>query len=193
MDKQGIVRVLGPALAAAAVVLLVGVLVFKSEWGGEQPAPGKPLTPSAATKGNRVAVDPADANDAGMVDSLPPADAPEWKDLGDGLKMWDVKVGTGGVESECPAGANVSIHYTGWTLNGSSFDSSRKGANSPPANFGLGSLIKGWQLGIPGMKPGGVRRLLIPGPLAYGAGGGGGGKIPPNATLIFEIKMLGFN
>ncbi len=193
MDKQGIVRVLGPALAASAVVLLVGVLVYSSEWGGEKPAPGKPLAPSVAAKGKGVAVDPADANDAGMADAMPSADAPEWQDAGSGLKTWDVKVGSGGVEAECPVGANVTIHYTGWTLNGSSFDSSRKGASPSPASFPLGTLVKGWQLGIPGMKPGGVRRLLIPGALAYGAAGGGGGKIPPNATLIFEIKMLGFN
>ncbi len=191
MDKQGIVRVLGPALAAAGVALLVGLLVFSSEWNGDKPAAGKPLAPSGAAKGKGATADVADLNDGGMTDAMPSPDAPEWKDIGDGLKMWDVKVVDGGPERACPAGANVTIHYTGWTLNGASFDGSRP--RKTPNEFPLGNLIKGWQLGIPGMTPGGVRRLLIPGPLAYGPGGGAGGKIPPNATLIFEIKMLGFN
>lgn len=182
-------RVLGPALAAAAVVLLVGVLAFRSEWGGEKPAPGKPLAPSVAAAGKSAAVDPADVNDSGMVDALPSPDAPEWQDAGNGLKTWDVKVGGGGVESECPVGANVTIHYTGWNLAGKVFDSSRRGGKA--VTFGLGGLVKGWQLGIPGMKPGGVRRLLIPGPLAYP--GGSKPDIAPNATIVFEIKMLGFN
>ena len=190
MDKQGIVRVLGPALAASAVVLLVGVLVYSSEWGGDKPAAGKPPAPSAAAKGKGAALEPADANDSGMSDAMPSPDAPEWKDAGSGLKTWDVKVGDGGPERECPPGANVSIHYTGWGLDGSSFDGSRP--RKTPNDFPLGNLVKGWQLGIPGMKPGGVRRLLIPGPLAYGDRGSPP-KIGPNATLIFEIKMLGFN
>ena len=191
MDKKGIVRVLGPGLAAAAVVLLVGLLVITSDWKPEVAAgPVKQLAPSSAAKGKGASVDKDSANDVGMSDTLPPADAPEWKDLGDGLKMWDVKVGTGDAEAECPPGANVTIHYTGWTLDGRVFDGSRpRGAPTP---FGLGSLIRGWQLGIPGMKPGGVRRLLIPGPLAYGSAGMAP-KIGPNATLIFEVKLLGFN
>ena len=191
MDKQGIVRVMGPALAAAGVVLLVGLLVVSSDWKPDAAAgPLKPVAPSPAAKGKAASVEKADINDAGMSDSLPPADAPDWKEIGNGLKMWDVKVGAGDADAECPPGANVTIHYTGWTLDGKIFDGSRpRGAPTP---FGLGSLIKGWQLGIPGMKPGGVRRLLIPGPLAYGAGGSPP-KIGPNATLVFEVKLLGFN
>ena len=138
-----------------------------------------------------VAQDPAPKKEAPVADPvLPSPDAPEWKDAGSGLKTWDVKVGDGGPERECPPGANVSIHYTGWGLDGSSFDGSRP--RKTPNDFPLGNLVKGWQLGIPGMKPGGVRRLLIPGPLAYGDRGSPP-KIGPNATLIFEIKMLGFN
>lgn len=189
MDKKGILRVLGPGLAAAAVVLFIGLLVASSEW--TDPTAGGPGTTPAANPtggGKSAAVGKDEANDSGMSDSLPPVDAPEWKDIGSGLKMWDVKVGGG--ETECPPGATVTIHYTGWNLNGSVFDSSRSGGKA--ANFPLGNLIKGWQIGIPGMKPGGVRRLLIPGPLAYGPAGSPP-KIGPNATLVFEIKLLGFN
>ena len=139
------------------------------------------LTPGAAQ-------DPAEKKEAKVADPVLPAlESKEWKKQTSGLEIWDVKEGTGDATA---AGATVTIHYTGWTLNGSSFDSSR---GKSAANFPLGSLVRGWQLGIPGMKPGGVRRLLIPGPLAYGSGGGAGGRIPPNATLVFEIKMLGFN
>ena len=190
MDKKGILRVLGPGLAAAFVVLLIGLLVTSSEWNADAPAAGPGKPPGGASPGGkRAMVAMGDANDAGMSDSLPPTDAPEWKDIGDGLKMWDVKLGEG--DADCPGGATVTIHYTGWNLNGSVFDSSRTGGGKA-AEFPLGRLVKGWQLGIPGMKPGGIRRLLIPGPLAYGERGSPP-KIGPNATLVFEIKLLGFN
>ena len=188
MDKQGIVRILGPGLAAAAVVLLVGLLVVYSDWKPEA-GPVKPGAPSAAAKGKSASVESADSNDSGMTDALPSPDASEWKDAGSGgLKIWDVKVGDGDADKECPSGATVTIHYTGWNLAGKVFDSSR---GKSPATFPLGNLVKGWQLGIPGMKPGGVRRLLIPGPLAYP--GGSPPHIAPNATIVFEIKFLGFS
>ena len=118
--------------------------------------------------------------------ALPPTDAKEWKKTDSGLEIWDVKEGTGDATAK---GATVTIHYTGWTLDGKVFDSSVK--RGTPATFPLTSLIKGWQEGIPGMKAGGVRRLKIPGNLAYGERGGAGGKIPPNATLVFEIDLFG--
>lgn len=120
--------------------------------------------------------------------SLPALDSKEWKDVKgtEGLKAWDVKEGKG---EACQPGATVTIHYTGWTTDGKIFDSSHK--NGEPAEFPLANLIKGWQLGVPGMKPGGVRRLLIPYPLAYGEQGRPGSGIPPKATLIFEMELVG--
>ncbi|MFO0851313.1 MAG: FKBP-type peptidyl-prolyl cis-trans isomerase [Gemmataceae bacterium] len=116
---------------------------------------------------------------------LPDLKSKEWKPQGDkGLKVWDVKEGKG---EAVKAGATVTIHYTGWTTDGKVFDSSRP--RNDTATFPLGSLIKGWQEGIPGMKPGGVRRLLIPASLGYGAEGSPP-EIPGNATLVFEIELF---
>ncbi len=118
--------------------------------------------------------------------NLPDAKAKEWKAVtgAEGLKFWDTKEGKG---DEAKAGATVSIHYTGWTLDGKVFDSSV--TRGEKAEFPLGSLIEGWQKGIPGMKPGGVRRLYIPWKMAYGEQGSGD-SIPPKADLIFEIELF---
>ncbi|MBL8866680.1 MAG: FKBP-type peptidyl-prolyl cis-trans isomerase [Planctomycetia bacterium] len=115
---------------------------------------------------------------------FPTIDGPEWKDIGGGLKLWDVTEGSG---TAVPAGATVTCHYTGWLTDGTKFDSSVD--RGQPISFPLSGVIAGWQKGIPGMKPGGTRRLLIPGPMAYGARGIPG-TIPPNATLVFEVSLV---
>lgn len=116
---------------------------------------------------------------------LPPLDAKEWKKQESGLEIWEVKEGKG---DAVQAGATITIHYIGWLANGKEFDSAKKEAGEP-ATFPLNRLIKGWQEGIPGMKPGGIRRLKIPASLGYGAKGAGN-DIPPNATIIFEIELV---
>jgi peptidylprolyl isomerase len=105
--------------------------------------------------------------------------------LPSGLKYVDLKVGTG--ESPKP-GATVVVHYTGTLQDGTKFDSSRD--RGQPFSFTLGNheVIEGWDQGIATMKPGGRRKLIIPGNLAYGPTGNG--KIPPNATLIFDVELL---
>ena len=115
---------------------------------------------------------------------LPPVDSPEWVARPDGMKVWDVTVGTG---AEAKPQATVKVHYTGWLLNGTVFDSSKK--RGQPISFGLNQVIKGWTDGVPGMKPGGVRRLLIPPEMAYGKRGAPG-AIPPDSTLVFEIELI---
>ncbi len=108
-----------------------------------------------------------------------------------GLKYRDDKVGTG---VEAKAGKSVSVHYTGWLDEngkpGSKFDSSKD--RGEPFEFDLGAqqVIRGWDEGVAGMKVGGVRTLMIPPDLGYGARGAGG-VIPPNAKLIFEVELLG--
>jgi len=121
-----------------------------------------------------------------MTDTAPPVESLEWKDLGSGLKYWDVKVGEG---PQAESRDTVTIHYKGWLTNGTSFDSSTKGGSKVPATWPLGQLVRGWQLGIPGMKPGGIRRLLIPPELGYGLRGQPP-DIPGNATLLFEVKLI---
>ena len=103
------------------------------------------------------------------------------------LKIDEIKVGTG---AEAVTGNSVMVHYTGWLTNGTKFDSS-KDRNEPFSfQLGAGQVIKGWDQGVAGMKVGGIRKLTIPPNLGYGASGAGG-VIPPNATLVFEVELLG--
>ena len=106
-----------------------------------------------------------------------------------GLVIEELLVGTG---AEASAGQTVSVHYTGWLTNGTKFDSSKD--RNEPFEFPLGArhVIAGWDEGVQGMKIGGKRKLTIPPALGYGARGAGGG-IPPNATLVFEVELLGLN
>ena len=104
-----------------------------------------------------------------------------------GLKYEDLVQGDG---AEATAGKRVSVHYTGWLTDGSKFDSSVD-RNSPfQFSLGAGMVIRGWDEGVQGMKIGGKRKLTIPPQLGYGERGAGG-VIPPNATLVFEVELLG--
>src|SRR5580658_301300 len=104
-----------------------------------------------------------------------------------GLTYWDLRVGNGEVAKE---GSRVRVHYTGWLTNGKKFDSSVDAGKPFDFTIGNGEVIKGWEEGVAGMKVGGKRQLRIPPELAYGAEGYPP-TIPPNATLIFDIQLLG--
>jgi FKBP-type peptidyl-prolyl cis-trans isomerase FkpA len=109
-----------------------------------------------------------------------------------GLQYTDTTVGKGDVAK---AGDQVSVHYTGWLQKpdgskGQKFDSSKDRGQPFQFPLGGGQVIKGWEEGVQGMKVGGVRELIIPPALGYGERGAGG-VIPPNATLVFEVELLG--
>ncbi|MGC4042541.1 MAG: FKBP-type peptidyl-prolyl cis-trans isomerase [Armatimonas sp.] len=186
-----------------------------SEKPAEQPTPGSSLNaePSVVTVATPEATKTVEAGtptpDAKPIDGAKPAEgtkpaesmkpagpeapAQAWSTkLGpkavkkeDGLQYEDLKVGTG---KECPVGASVTVHYTGWLTNGTKFDSSVD--RGQPASFSLDQVVKGWGEGIPGMKIGGKRKLVIPPALGYGEGGTPDGTIPPNSTLVFEVELL---
>jgi len=108
-----------------------------------------------------------------------------------GLQFEDSIVGDG---AEAAPGSNVTVHYTGWLYQdgeqGAKFDSSKDRDEPFIFPLGGGMVIKGWDEGVQGMKVGGRRILIIPASLGYGARGAGG-VIPPNATLKFEVELLG--
>ena len=121
----------------------------------------------------------------------PPLDAKEWKKEKSGLEIWDVKEGKG---TAAKAGDTVVVHYTGWLTDekATKFDSSKDRNETLEVILKPGtpkSVIKGWNDGVPGMKPGGVRRLKIPAELAYGEEGRGK-IIPPNSVLVFEVELI---
>jgi len=112
----------------------------------------------------------------------PPANVP--------FSTTDLSVGTG---AEAVSEDMLTVAYTGWLYDanapdnkGRQFDTS----TSFPFTVGVGQVIAGWDRGIPGMRVGGLRRLVIPPDLAYGSQGAGGGVIPPNATLVFDVELL---
>lgn len=137
-----------------------------------------------------LAVVPAGAADApaGAATGVPAAVAP-------GLVTTDLAPGKGPPVS---AGAWVRVHYTGWLHDpsapegkGTQFDSS-VGREAFVFQLGRQRVIRGWDLGVAGMRAGGKRRLVIPAELAYGARGAAGGAIPPHATLLFDIELIDF-
>jgi FKBP-type peptidyl-prolyl cis-trans isomerase len=150
-----------PGLLLAALVVLTGSIAFVQS-GNSQTTPAKP-----------VAAGPTKVTGEGTKTSS-------------GLQYWDVKVGTG---AEAQKGQKVTVHYTGWLTNGKKFDSS-VGGQPFPFRIGSGDVIKGWDEGVAGMKVGGKRQLRIPPDLAYGAKGYPG-VIPPYATLIFDVQLVG--
>jgi FKBP-type peptidyl-prolyl cis-trans isomerase len=116
--------------------------------------------------------------------------------LPEGLAVTDLKSGQG---SDVVAGAWVRVRYTGWLYDakaaqgkGREFDSTQ--AHGEPLVFQIGRqrVIRGWDLGIVGMRAGGKRRLVIAEELAYGARGAGDGVIPPHSTLVFEVEVVDF-
>jgi FKBP-type peptidyl-prolyl cis-trans isomerase len=105
------------------------------------------------------------------------------------LEIEDQIVGDG---NEAVAGQTVEVHYTGWLVDGTKFDSSLDRDQTFSFKLGAGQVIAGWDQGVAGMKIGGARKLTIPPEMGYGERGAGG-VIPPNATLVFKVELIGLS
>jgi FKBP-type peptidyl-prolyl cis-trans isomerase FkpA len=105
------------------------------------------------------------------------------------LEIEDQIVGDG---EEAVAGQTVEVHYTGWLTDGTKFDSSLDRDQTFSFKLGAGQVISGWDQGVAGMKIGGARKLTIPPEMGYGERGAGG-VIPPNATLVFKVELIGLS
>ena len=140
----------------------------------------------------RAALAAALAATTGVLALSESADAQNVVTTSSGLKYIDVKPGTG---ASPQTGQTCVMHYTGWLYEngkkGAKFDSSVDRGQPFEFKIGMGQVIRGWDEGVATMKVGGKRTLIIPPDLGYGARGAGGGVIPPNATLIFDVELLG--
>lgn len=156
--------------------------------GGTPPLPPPPPPPPGATPSEPVSnpndgFTPAPADNRPLSTSIPDLLSPGWRQIADGLWTRDVTVGTGTAVAPTDT---VTVDYTGWLLNGTQFDSSVP--RGEPSTFPLSGVIRGWQIAIPGMRPGGIRQLFITSSLAYGEAGSGS-SIPPNSDLVFEVRL----
>ncbi|MGZ5199486.1 MAG: FKBP-type peptidyl-prolyl cis-trans isomerase [Telluria sp.] len=147
---------------------------------------------AAGTACAQDSTQPAAADKAGSAQATATGQA---QPQGPQIQVIDHKVGTG---KEAVPGKKVVVNYTGWLYkpmaknqHGRQFDSSVGPGREPlEFNLGAGMVIKGWDQGVAGMKVGGKRTLIIPSDLAYGKRGAGGGAIPPDSDLIFDVELL---
>ena len=111
----------------------------------------------------------------------------EWQDFEHDIQFHDLEVGDGDTVAK---GDFITAHYTLWDDEGKMLQSSLDSGQPFGTGIGVGRLIKGWDLAVPGMKAGGKRLLIIPGPMAYGSNPNPGSGIKPDATLVFELQIL---
>ncbi|MCL4403831.1 FKBP-type peptidyl-prolyl cis-trans isomerase [Patescibacteria group bacterium] len=169
-----------PVIIAALVIVVLLVLIFV--FSGKKPSPNGASAPAGSNESSVATVNTQAAT------SSPAEPANRTATTADGLQITDVSVGTGAVAQ---AGDTVTVSYVGSFPNGQVFDASANHGGSFSFVLGVGHVIPGWDEGVLGMRVGGERKLVVPPALGYGASGTPDGTIPPNATLDFDIKLLG--
>jgi FKBP-type peptidyl-prolyl cis-trans isomerase len=174
------------AFASTLTMALVGCGNSGSQQTSQSSAPAPATAPT--TPANATAVVPAGANSATATAGA--ATQPlRVRKLADGLIIKDIKIGKGPMVEN---GQTAIVHYTGMLMNGKVFDASKLHGNQPfPFVLGAGQVIPGWDIGVKGMRVGGIRELIIPPALAYGDQSPPGSGIPANSTLKFRVHLLG--
>ena len=175
---------------ALTLFCAVALVAFGCERSGERATTAPTATRAPAAIATAVMKPTAAAPTAGAeTGAAAPgaAGTEETVTTASGLSYVDIKQGTG---ASPKTGQTAVVHYTGWLTDGKKFDSSRDRGTPFRFRVGQGQVIKGWDEGVATMQVGGVRKLTIPPQLGYGAAGAGG-VIPPNATLVFEVELIG--
>ena len=174
-------------VAALLIFVIAAVAVAQTKADSTKKAPAAKVTQEATgQKTDAIKKEPTAKTTAATKAKEGKVEKQDTVTTASGLKYVEIKVGNGALPK---AGQTVVVHYTGWLTDGKKFDSSKDHGTPFEFPLGKGSVIKGWDEGLSTMKIGGVRKLIIPPQLGYGAGGMGA-VIPPNATLIFEVELL---
>ena len=178
-ERLGAVALAPRAMRVALLIAALAAFAVMTT-ACSSPTPTPASTPQAA---------PAEAATAPAEVATEPAESVtgEPSDTVTELVIKDITVGSG---AKAKAGDAATVHYTGWLMDGTKFDSSVDRGLPFEFAIGAGDVIEGWDKGVVGMKVGGKRTLIIPADMAYGDQGAGG-VIPPGATLKFEVELLG--